>query len=234
MLSFGNSAKRDQSSTYLKFLMNYVLMQSNINKFKFDFAVLNFTSFLGEPVGNLNNASDCQVVSYQNTLLVKAIVSFLLPILAYFWMGLVYCIMSILQNRNHPFVWKILKMRLYTLFLFCFTLFQPSMIQFVIKTMSCRKIVGNKYVTADITLECYTKDHNLVLIVCSVGFFFWISVVPYYIYKRLKGIKNMHLIHTQYKYGFFYLEYNQKCIYWEIVKLYKKLLIVSCANILSE
>ncbi|EAR82391.2 transmembrane protein, putative (macronuclear) [Tetrahymena thermophila SB210] len=231
MIAFGNSARRDQSSTYLKFLITYAQLQSNINQFKYDIFVLSIPTMFGQPVSQLNTATDCQIVSYQNKLLVKTAAMLCLPILFYLWICLVFFVKSIFVKRGRDY-WFYSRMKLFTLFLFSFTLFQPNIVSFLIQSVSCRVIGDVKYVTADITMICYEMEHIYVIFISIFGILLWVVIVPVYIFVKLKRIQHTEWITKQYCYGFLYLEFNKKNKYWELVRLQLKLLIIIFINLL--
>ncbi|KAL4426423.1 hypothetical protein ABPG74_004440 [Tetrahymena malaccensis] len=231
MVAFGNSARRDQSSTYLKFLITYAQLQSNINQFKYDIFVLSIPTMFGQPVSQLNTATDCQIVSYQNKLLVKTAAMLCLPILFYLWICVVFFFKSIFVKRGRDY-WFYSRMKLFTLFLFSFTLFQPNIVSFLIQSVSCRVIGDVKYVTADITMICYEMEHIYVIFISIFGILLWVVIVPIYIFVKLKRIQHTEWITKQYCYGFLYLEFNKQNKYWELVRLQLKLLIIVFINLL--
>ena len=121
---------------------------------------------------------------------------------------------------------------LYSIFIVSYIIFLPNIVHFMIQALSCREISRIKYVQADLTIVCYSKDHLYTIYVCIFTFFVWIFLFPYYLYQKLIKIKYPFFITTQYKYGFLYQEYNQKALYWELIKIYMKILIILSANIL--
>ncbi|KAL4463770.1 hypothetical protein ABPG72_022824 [Tetrahymena utriculariae] len=231
MIAFGNSARRDQSSTYLKFLITYAQLQSNINQFKYDIFVLSIPTMFGQPVSQLNTATDCYIVSYQNKLLVKTTAMLFLPILFYLWVCAVFLIKSLFVKRGRDY-WHYSRMKLFTLFLFSFTVFQPNIVSFLIQSVSCRVIGDVKYVSADITMICYDVEHIYVIFISIFGILLWVVIVPLYIFVKIKRIQHTEWITKQYCYGFLFLEFNKKNKYWELVRLQLKLLVIVFVNLL--
>ena len=148
-------------------------------------------------------------------------------------MCFVYFIIFMINKKKNT-QWKQLKDNFFTVFLFLYSYFQPNLVQYMIQTFSCRKIAGLKYVSADISVECYSQEHQYTIFLNLAGFIIWTAIIPFYIYTKLRDIKNLDSIASLQKFGFYYIEYKNKSRFWELLKIYFKTLIILTSNILNE
>ena len=83
------------------------------------------------------------------------------------------------------------------------------------------------YIQSDLSIKCIQSDFLVEYTINMIIVFIWLIVIPMGLlttfYKKKSELNNRENLMI---YGFFYVEYNTKNYFWEIVKTYLKVMIV--------
>lgn len=122
-------------------------------------------------------------------------------------------------------------------------LFHPSLARVFFAPFSCIDVLGEQRLREDINTVCYEGTHLLNLILVAVpSIIVWIFLVPAIIliilYKNRTPISQLDRLSTlsksdhqtiidlRAKYGFFFIGYKEKLFFWEILTIYRKVILV--------
>jgi hypothetical protein len=98
--------------------------------------------------------------------------------------------------------------------------------------MSCRTVAEKKWIQSNLLLECSSENLKksfaiaLPILIIQIGVPLIILSI---IYKKFKkgDFKSKESISSFTKnYGYFFLDYSDKCYYWEFVRIFQKVLII--------
>ncbi|EAS01034.2 transmembrane protein, putative (macronuclear) [Tetrahymena thermophila SB210] len=232
IVSLGNSSLNHRSSIYAKQMLHYFQVMSvlQVLDYKMPISFTLVPNSLGSPIQNMNGAIDC-IFSYGNIpqVYIRVIVSLLIPII---FKCITYLFIKVLLKLMNI---KIKQQKIQMVVIFSIIFFQPNVVNYFVSVISCRKIGNINYVNADLTQICYSEQHlqyTYYLVLPSL--FIW-ALFPLIILKGLYNCKSkLNFITTQYNYGFLYMEYRDKCYYWEFVRLYVKLIIFLTINMFKS
>ncbi len=99
---------------------------------------------------------------------------------------------------------------IHNLLLFIFIFFQPSMVDTLFTSISCRYIGTKSYILQDLNYECYTKQHLIFIFTLIFPLIIiWLCVIPMLLWYILKKNSN-HLGEGMFflKYSYIYKEYK--------------------------
>ena len=219
--------KSKKTSIYLKILMTYVQIVSSISSF--DLTLPPEINILPDTVGNptetLLFSTDCFVVQLIKTpsyIYIKAIITFLMPLIYLFLFFLFYYLLVLLKIvRNRPQIF-------YTASFFVVIYLQPNILSILISVISCQSVTDGLYIKADLAYECYTNEHVFYSLVFSLpALLIWAFFIPLFIFWRLfNARKKLDFVKNRIKYGFLYSEYKPNAFYWEFIKMFEKLCII--------
>ncbi|KAL4428733.1 hypothetical protein ABPG74_001887 [Tetrahymena malaccensis] len=229
-----NSQYFQVSSSLFKIFINYAQINFIIYTLK-----LNNPGYVTEviqsiisPFKFLETGFDC-ALSYAfklDVIYVKAYGYCLLPLFYYAIIIFLLCIIEIIHK-------KLIKNYYFYISGFFVTLFTiPSVVQYLVLVLSCRQIGAQKYITADVTLICYTSQHveyiKKLLIPSIVVYVFLVplAMVTFLYFNKHKLQNNIFEL----KFGFLYREYKAIVFYWEIIRLVIKVIIYSVISIWDE
>lgn len=107
---------------------------------------------------------------------------------------------------------------------------QPSMMNFLIRFLSCREIGGNRYILADITLECYTEEHMKYAFTIALPLLFlwaaFMQVVIFFYLKKQNSNKKIKNIKNSLICGYIYDCYTVNNYFWDILRAFMKLSLI--------
>ncbi|KAL4497003.1 hypothetical protein ABPG72_002159 [Tetrahymena utriculariae] len=239
-LPFSRSCIQDESSYYIKLLINFLQISSLLFTFyvKFLPSFLNIMPQLaGTPSSKLIISTQClfSAEAFENygEEKIMIILQSLFPFLTLAFFCIILAILRKLKLKGVSLYHK------YTMFNVVFLFFQSDCVQFFTKALSCRKIGENSFQMINILIDC--KDQSYILFSYSYvipNLLFWILLPTVQILRlRLKkGKKNQNLDNCliKYKYGYFYSEYKTNFYYWEIIRMYLKIIIVIITSLLNQ
>lgn len=106
-------------------------------------------------------------------------------------------------------------------------LFQTTLINSNFVILSCREVDGIYWLIADYSIECWEGDHYFIAIYVAVpGICLWCIMFPAAIYVKMYSVRHkMGKLDVKIVYGFLYNGYKQNYWFWELIQLYRKMLI---------
>ncbi|KAL4477077.1 hypothetical protein ABPG72_015390 [Tetrahymena utriculariae] len=228
MCPISKSSFSDTTNMNIKSLINYIQISLIVNTAKVELPsfVTFLPNYVGSPIQNMMYTLDCWFArSVQGGIPIvfqRAIWSLSIPIIYLTGVYIIYILLVSLKYLK--FQTSYLQSGLVFLFLYL----QPNMISNLLSVMSCRKIDQKIYIQADISYECYTRQHiKYIFLICFPGFVIWAFVIPIYILRKMIKYQNqLDYSHVRMRFGFLYQDYKRKHFYWEFVRSYMKVLIV--------
>lgn len=115
--------------------------------------------------------------------------------------------------------------------IFMYIYLSPNFVQRSLQLFSCRTIDDESYLVANVSKKCYTSEfyHYTLLLIFPI-FSLWVLLLPIILFFNLrKHARKGHLerLPVRYKYGYLYNEYDIRVYWWEFVKIYEKILIMT-------
>ncbi|KAL4476721.1 hypothetical protein ABPG73_007382 [Tetrahymena malaccensis] len=160
LLPFSKSCTLDESSYYIKILINYLQLSSLLFTFYMKFIptfLSSIPSAAGSPSSKLVISTQClfSAQMYENYGEEKIMIvgQSLLPILTFFIFFIILAIMNKLKLKGVGNYHK------YTMFNIVFLFFQPDCLSFFTKALSCRKIGDKKYQITNILIQCDDESY---------------------------------------------------------------------------
>lgn len=114
--------------------------------------------------------------------------------------------------------------------LIAFFLIHPLLVKTILSFLKCEKIEDTRWLSISMDEECWTGDHEFYTLAVAVpGLIVWGIFTPLIvmlIIRRRNRIGKLDSVYGKMVYGFFYLGYKPRHYYWEIVVLYRKMIIL--------
>ncbi|KAL4477765.1 hypothetical protein ABPG72_018939 [Tetrahymena utriculariae] len=119
--------------------------------------------------------------------------------------------------------------------IFIYIYFQPVATQQLSSIISCQQISGESYISADLQYECNDENYNQIVYPYIYPIFILLNaIIPaFFIIKLYLSYKNK-LLDTHYcrsVLGYLYNEYRQSRFYWELIKVFEKIALISINQI---
>ncbi|KAL4497237.1 hypothetical protein ABPG72_019557 [Tetrahymena utriculariae] len=234
LASIGNSESTDKSDIYLKFYMHFI----QISSITYEMYQPQFLKVLqvgiGTPMDFLKFSADCRSILTEEFLphaYGRIIWSQILAVSYFLFLTILYCVLFLTK-----FFKRFEKGLITTGIVFIFLFLQPNIISGLVQIISCREIGGTQYLTADVTLKCYTlKYYQYIFILFLPLFLIWALVIPLIGIIILKRkVKILNYCSVRLSYGLLYSEYKKEKYYWEFVKINLKLIIIFISNFYSQ
>jgi hypothetical protein len=119
-------------------------------------------------------------------------------------------------------------------FLFTYLIY-PGVSAEILRMFACEKIAKEMYLTADLTLKCYTSEYTMYfLMALGAVLVYPIGIPLFYGVILFQRRHKFHLEETQYTYGFLYDQYEYDKWYYEIVELLRKLALTGTVTFFFE
>ncbi|KAL4497006.1 hypothetical protein ABPG72_002162 [Tetrahymena utriculariae] len=240
LLPFSKSCTFDESSYYIKILINYLQLSTLLFTFQIKFIpsfLSSMPSVAGSPSSKLVISTQCLFNSeiYEKYGEEKIMIfgQSLLPFLTFLVFFIILAIMYKFKLKSVGNYHK------YTMFNLVFLFFQPDCLSFFTKALSCRKIGDQKFQIINILVQCDDKSY-IKFSYCFVlpNLLFWIlaPLVQLYYLKKEKGKNNENLEKCilKYKFGFFYVEFKPSYYFWEFCRMYLKIIIIVITTVLNN
>ncbi|CDW80304.1 UNKNOWN [Stylonychia lemnae] len=243
------SAAMDQNnvmSIYMKILLNHfqLIMVTASMDFQWSQQIIDFFSqtkkvatfstqifsidcFLDERTSDdINETQKGSRIFFQKMILV-ALLPFILSIGCYIIWYLIGYFKKELQNKKS----KIMSSLVILLFLV-----HPSIIQYMFYGFNCKSIDGEERLSEDLWVECWKSEHLFwSYFVALPSILVWGLGIPFFAFAILiNHRKNLDRQITRQKYGFLYRGFKKEFYYWEIVIMYRKIIIVFVAVFVSN
>ncbi|EAR98275.2 transmembrane protein, putative (macronuclear) [Tetrahymena thermophila SB210] len=227
LLPVSKSCFRDQSSFYLKILINYLQLTSYIIETRklFPNQVNTSLFILQSPTFYFISIIDCLINSLvRNRISRTNLISFLLGIFPFFCMIIVSLVVKLLFKLKLINVQRTYQRTLFNLMI---VLFQPSQITYFTNAVGCIELGKYQYSKIDYLIQCNNPTYMQFAIPYSISILsFWICI-PLIILYQLRLKRNiLDYCKTKFQYGYFYSEYNKKFYYWEFIRMYIRIAIV--------
>ncbi|KAL4429657.1 hypothetical protein ABPG74_017066 [Tetrahymena malaccensis] len=227
-LPLSASCMNDQSTYYIKSLVNYIqlssiLFQSNISSSNITSAIQT-TSYIGTPSTQVFSNIHCIYPDYffnkYGVAQIKILIESIYPIILLGFISLLFYIFAKL---------KLLNIKLhhnYATLTIIFFSFQPGLITLLSNSLSCRKLGEKKYVTINLLLSCDDQSYKLFSYIYIIPYLTILLLLPIFVLKMLYNHrKNLDYCTTKYKLGYFYLDYKPNLYFWEFIRIYFKTFI---------
>ncbi|EAR89018.3 transmembrane protein, putative (macronuclear) [Tetrahymena thermophila SB210] len=135
----------------------------------------------------------------------------------------------LLDKRSRIFY----KKKIYFIFLYFF--YQPSIVKLLVSLCICKSIGTKVYMLNDLTQQCWTSEH----IILSLGIIYpltlvWCLGIPLiFLYKIRSAIISNQKDRVQFFLSYYFIlqGYKDKFYYWEILKMFQKLIIMIILNL---
>ncbi|CDW84862.1 UNKNOWN [Stylonychia lemnae] len=107
----------------------------------------------------------------------------------------------------------------------------PSIVQYSFSNFKCKNIEGDNRVLEDLEIICWEQEHLFFTNFFSIpAVIVWGAGIPLFAYLiLLKDRFKLENLDVRQKYGFLYRGYRTKYFYWEIVIMYRKIIIIIIA-----
>ncbi|CDW85156.1 UNKNOWN [Stylonychia lemnae] len=185
--------------------------------------IISFDCFLDE---NASNESQESRLFFQ-----KLIIIGFLPFLLTFICILVWLILKKLSSKRIHITDRIISSLVILLFLA-----HPSLVQYSFSNFICRDIDGESRIQDDLEILCWNTQHKFYSYYVAIpSIIVWGLGIPFFALIILERInKQLDKIQIRQKYGFLYRGYKIDYYYWEIVIMYRKILIILIAVFVSN
>ncbi|EAS03402.2 transmembrane protein, putative (macronuclear) [Tetrahymena thermophila SB210] len=119
--------------------------------------------------------------------------------------------------------------------IFIYIYFQPVATQQLSSIISCQQISGESYISADLQYECNDENYNQIVYPYIYPIFILLNVIipAFFIIKLYFSYKNKLLDTHYYRsvLGYLYNEYRQNMFYWELIKVFEKIALITINQI---
>ncbi|KAL4446582.1 hypothetical protein ABPG74_005520 [Tetrahymena malaccensis] len=239
LLPMSKSSIKDESTFFIKALVNYLQLSSTLFQFQITFLPQVFAvipSLAGQPVTKIIISSSC-LYSIRDIKLygdekIRAVLQAVLP---FIFLVFIHALLLIFRTFKKCNVGKYHNNFMLN---FLFIFFSPDCIRFFTESLSCRKIGDYKYNSIKLTLLCDDIEFQSFKYCFILPMLLLWLLFPILIFYQLNEnhIKknNLHFCTTKYKYGYFYLEFKKERSYWEFIRIYYKIIIVITVTLLQE
>ncbi|EWS74812.1 transmembrane protein, putative (macronuclear) [Tetrahymena thermophila SB210] len=224
--------KREEAnaSILLKLIINYFQVIMVITTFQINVPnVFNSSiNVIANPTIQVLYSFECffhqiSVKTGINIIYIQFAASTCLPICC----ALVFIITGLIKYRKNLFLKRFY---ISTSLIYCLMYFQPSLYKDAISILSCRQIGNNRYIQYNVLYTCYTDEHiqwslSLILPILLIITLIIPGFMMYKVYKSKDSIlqrKNYMFIIGEYE-----MNDKRKVWYWEFIKMYMKLIIMS-------
>ncbi|EWS75677.1 transmembrane protein, putative (macronuclear) [Tetrahymena thermophila SB210] len=231
-----NNSIKDQSSFYLKILINFTQISSILVSYQNSifpdvFSVI--PSFFGSPTSSIMISISCLVSQLSKSEIERIqtlqILQSILPFLY-----LIFCLFvtNVLQSMKQ---FDIKQYHKFTLINLIFVIFQPNQVSFFSNQLVCTKVGSKYYVSSDMHIDCSDPAYRKFAYTISIPFLLFWSFLPLLIFFKLrKRSKTLDYCKTRYIFGYYYTEFKNEFYYWDIIRIYIRVLIVVLSTLLKE
>ncbi|KAL4512022.1 hypothetical protein ABPG72_005024 [Tetrahymena utriculariae] len=226
------SIKREEAnaSILLKLIISYFQVIIVITTFQISFPnVFNSSiNVIANPTIQVLYSFECffheiSVKTGINIIYIQFAASTCLPVCC----ALVFIITGLIKYRKNVFLKKFY---ISTSLIYCLMYFQPSLYKDAISILSCRQIGNHKYIKYNVLYTCYSDVHIVWSLLLILPILLIISaIIPGFIMYKVYKSKDSILQRKNYTFiiGEYEMNEKRKIWYWEFIKMYMKLLIMS-------
>eukprot|EP00347_Sterkiella_histriomuscorum_P006984 403350694 len=107
----------------------------------------------------------------------------------------------------------------------------PSIVQFMFLNFKCKDIDGEERLLNDLEVVCWDSSHSIYSYYLAIpSIIIWVLGIPFFALILLIKVRNqLEDIEVRRRLGFLYRGYRQIYFYWEILIMYRKVLIIFIA-----
>ena len=168
----------------------------------------------------IKSLGDIQNVYYTKLVMIAAL-PILISVISYF-----YWIFRGSLAESYNF----LKREVFTTIIVLFFLVYPTIVKFMFSNFSCVKIDKmSSYLNENSFIECWSLNHkkfSFIVVVPSI--ILWVIGVPTILLLIMtKNKRRLHLDFYRVVFGFLYNGYRQDKYYWEIIIMYRKIILIT-------
>ena len=208
---------------------------TNFKRFNLNLGVVNLN------LGDLFGATQC---SLSIPFLSKFALHMVLPFLIVFTILLAripaYCKYKkkIKEHVDRQKAQKALMIKLITTFLL---ILYPGLCVRIFTTLKCTNVDGFSVLSVDYGIACYQKEHMKYVLLSFICIGVWVLGIPLWIlislYRNKKHLfdrksdKHEEIVN---EYGTLYLQYEPKYWYWEIIVIFKKMVLTGVMVIVAS
>ncbi|KAL4476623.1 hypothetical protein ABPG72_000782 [Tetrahymena utriculariae] len=230
---------RDLSGYYIKIVITFLQLSSiltssqEVFSIKLDFPFI----YIGSSSYNISVGLSCilgqEIFRKYGKIKVVLLVYSLIPITFLFTIQLLLAMQRVGTNVQ-PNSKRMLYYRALTYLHLLYFFFLTDSIQFFSSALNCVQIGSESYQSIDTTVLCSDlnyKSHIYFVSYLQLSLFSLIPLIILFQIRRHKKTLNYCII--KYVYGYYYNEFQMKYYYWEILRIYVKILVIYTNSLLG-
>jgi len=107
-------------------------------------------------------------------------------------------------------------------------LIHPNIVDYMFKDFRCVDIDGDKRLLDDMQIQCWNRAHSIVTYYIAIpSMIVWGLGLPFFALIMIhRSKKNIDTILVREKWGFLFNGFKQEFYYWEIVIMFRKVIII--------
>eukprot|EP00347_Sterkiella_histriomuscorum_P007237 403349735 len=242
----GAKEKKNLTSIFLKIMMNHLQLILLTASFNFDWPTLVVEFFSSvKPVAQVStqifsfdcflnikgNANDYNETSnIERIFFQKLIILALLPFILLFASWSFWSSFYTIKKYKRSYKGKLISTLVIVLFLV-----HPSIVQFMFNNFRCIDVDGDSRIQDDLYVVCWDSTHTIIsYFVALPCIFVWGLGIPFFAFILLtKDRKNLEQIEVRERLGFLYRGFRAELYYWEIVIMYRKIVLIFISVFIS-
>lgn len=154
-----------------------------------------------------------------------------MPIVCCIGSYVIWAIVSWYNGNSETMYMKFLSTLIIMLFIV-----HPLITQYFIQMFDCKEYDGDVRLQQDLQIICWDDLHGIMTYGLALPcFIFWGLGIPAVIYWLMaKEERNLETEDIKIQFGFLYLGYKRDVYFWEIVIMYRKIIALMIAVLLSD
>ncbi|KAL4484821.1 hypothetical protein ABPG74_019998 [Tetrahymena malaccensis] len=224
---------------WMKIFIHYLQIFSLVFSFQINqpFEISTPIQSFGDPSSLTITSLDCLILTNQSypIWLHRLVIQIINLTIQFIIVVLLYRLLYIQTNYKKFMKSKLQKICLKTSLVLFYLFYQPSISKLVLSGLFCRQIAGKYYLIQDLSQQCYTKSHIIIIFSIVLPFcLLWCFIIPLFIYRKLallqQHIDKIKYIEQRIVYSVFYQGYKYQCFNWEIIKILQKFALMILIN----
>ncbi|CAK64171.1 unnamed protein product (macronuclear) [Paramecium tetraurelia] len=225
---------QDQSAALIKMIVNYFQILIGIKSFQIQMYsnIIDFLNPFSNPVGSSLYSYDCFYSQQSNVpvIYINLMINLLIPIFYYLLFITIYLIVILFKKAK-------LSITIYfTAILYLLFYTQPQIINELGSLAAKRQISGITYINKNVQYLYSTSTHNNWMTFCIIPLLvFEGGILPLIILLKLIKIRK-HFNSDRFRkiWGYIFNDYQESCYYWEILRIFQRLIIILTLNFNEE
>mmetsp|Transcript_30154 Transcript_30154/g.29453 ORF Transcript_30154/g.29453 Transcript_30154/m.29453 type:complete len:201 (+) Transcript_30154:370-972(+) len=170
-----------------------------------------------------NSTSNGTDTSMMNIFYLNLLVYAFLPLLIVFGCYFVWVFIC-LFSRNFG-IWNSRSISSIVITLF---LVHPDIVQAMFSIFNCYNVDGDYRIYENLDVLCQGSTYRLFsLAVALPGIVIWAFGIPFFVYLLMLRVKKfLNTVAVKEKFGFLYRGFKKQFFYWEIVIMYRKIILI--------